>query len=122
MQRFTKTISQCFEGPQVDDVVQLQIVKCLLTVLPSPHLEIHEQTMLLAIKTCYNIQITSVSLVNQASARAALTQIINTVLARFDSSIAAASASAANKPSSQSNNLHLTKNNNNDNKKDKKQN
>jgi len=58
--------------------------KCLLTILTSPHLEIHEQTMLLAIKTCYNIQITSSSLVNQASARAALTQIINTVLSRFE--------------------------------------
>jgi len=49
--------------------------------------------MLLAIKTCYNIQITSASLVNQASARAALTQIINTVLSRFDSS----SSSSINK-------------------------
>lgn len=87
IQRITKTISQCFEGPQVDDVVQLQIVKCLLTILTSPHFEIHEQTMLLAIKTCYNIQITSTSLVNQASARAALTQIINTVLFRFETVI-----------------------------------
>ena len=40
--------------------------------------------MLLPIKTCYNIQISSRSLVNQASARAALTQIINTVLTRLD--------------------------------------
>ena len=30
IQRITKTISQCFEGPQVDDVVQLQIVKVLI--------------------------------------------------------------------------------------------
>ena len=58
----------------------------MLTILTSPHIEIHEQTMLLAIKTCYNIQITSSSLVNQASARAALTQIINTILFRLESS------------------------------------
>ena len=105
IQRITKTISQCFEGPHIEDSVQLQIVKvktrmklffvylwfnfwsnqkCLLTILTSPHIEIHEQTMLLAIKTCYNIQITSSSLVNQASSRAALTQIINTILYRLE--------------------------------------
>ena len=86
IQRITKTICQCFDGPEVDDNVQLQIVKCLLTILTSPHIEIHDQTMLLSIKTCFHIQITSKSLVNQASARAALTQIINTVLYRFDQS------------------------------------
>lgn len=61
--------------------------KCLLTILTSPHIEIHEQTMLIPIKTCYNIQISSRSLVNQASALAALTQIINTVLSRLDASV-----------------------------------
>ena len=61
----------------------------MLTILTSPHIEIHEQTMLLPIKTCYNIQISSKSLINQASARAALTQIINTVLQRLEQSAAA---------------------------------
>jgi brefeldin A-inhibited guanine nucleotide-exchange protein len=87
IQRITKTISQCFEGPHIEDSVQLQIVKCLLTILTSPHIEVHEQTMLLAVKTCYNIQITSSSLINQASARAALTQIINTILFRLETSV-----------------------------------
>ncbi len=59
-----------------------------MTILTSPHIEIHEQTMLLPIKTCYNIQISSKSLINQASARAALTQIINTVLQRLEQSFA----------------------------------
>ena len=45
--------------------------------------------MLLPIKTCYNSQISSKSLINQASARAALTQIINTVLQRLEQSAAA---------------------------------
>ena len=61
--------------------------------------------MLLAIKTCYNIQITSASLVNQASARAALTQIINTVLSRFDSS--SSINKQLNKQQDQSAGLHL---------------
>ena len=87
VQRIIKTICQCFDGPDVDENVQLQIIKCLLTILTSPHIEIHEQTMLLPIKTCYNIQISSASLINQASARAALTQIINTVLARLEASV-----------------------------------
>jgi brefeldin A-inhibited guanine nucleotide-exchange protein len=65
--------------------------------------------MLLAIKTCYNIQITSASLVNQASARAALTQIINTVLSRFDSSSSSSSINKQlnNKQQDQSIGLHL---------------
>ncbi len=56
----------------------------MLTILTSPHIEVHDQSMLIPIKTCYNIHISSKSLVNQASARAALTQIINTILQRFD--------------------------------------
>ena len=87
VQRIIKTICQCFDGPDVDDTVQLQIIKCLLTILTSPHIEIHEQTMLLPIKICYNIQISSSSLINQASARGALTQIINTVLTRLETSV-----------------------------------
>ncbi|CAF0723278.1 unnamed protein product [Brachionus calyciflorus] len=86
IQRLIKTICLCFDGPDIDDIVQLQIIKSLLTILTCPHIEVHEQTMLLPIKTCYNIQISSRSLVNQASARAALTQIINTVLTRLEAS------------------------------------
>lgn len=43
--------------------------------------------MLLPIKTCYNIHISSRSLINQKSATAALTQIINTVLQRYEQSV-----------------------------------
>lgn len=84
IQRIIKTICGCFEGPSVDDEVQLQIIKCILTILTSPHIEVHEQALLLPVKTCYNIQISSTSLINQASARATLTQIINTVLQRLE--------------------------------------
>ena len=83
--RLTRIICECFEGPHIDDQVQLQIIKCLLTILTSPYIEVHDYYMLLPIKTCYNIHISSKSLINQASARAALTQIINTILQRYDS-------------------------------------
>ncbi len=86
VQRIIKTICQCFDGPDIDENVQLQVIKSLLTILTSPYIEVHEQTLLLPIKTCYNIQISSRSLINQASARAALTQIINTILLRFETS------------------------------------
>ena len=82
--RLTRIICECFEGPHIDDQVQLQIIKCLLTILTSPYIEVHDHYLLLPIKTCYNIHISSKSLVNQASARAALTQIINTILQRYD--------------------------------------
>jgi brefeldin A-inhibited guanine nucleotide-exchange protein len=87
IQRIIKTICSCFDGPNVDENVQLQIIKCLLTILTSPHIEVHEQILLLPIKTCYNIQISSSNQINQASARATLTQIINTVLARLETNV-----------------------------------
>jgi hypothetical protein len=66
--------------------------------------------MLMPIKTCYNIHISSKSLVNQASARAALTQIINTILQRFDTSYEDAQASQTTNTST-SNKLNVSINN-----------
>lgn len=91
--RITKTICDCFEGPHIDEQVQLQIIKCLLTILTSSYIEVHDNNMLLPIKTCYNINISSKSLVNQHSARAALTQIINTILQRYDTTSSISSGS-----------------------------
>nr|CAD7605709.1 unnamed protein product [Timema genevievae] len=43
--RIVETICGCFSGPQTDEGVQLQIIKALLTVVTSQHVEVHEGTM-----------------------------------------------------------------------------
>ncbi|XP_071576108.1 brefeldin A-inhibited guanine nucleotide-exchange protein 1-like isoform X1 [Temnothorax nylanderi] len=40
--RIVETICGCFTGPQTDEGVQLQIIKALLTVMTSQHVEVHE--------------------------------------------------------------------------------
>lgn len=44
--RIVSTICNCFNGPQTDEGVQLQIIKALLTVVTSQHVEVHEGTVL----------------------------------------------------------------------------
>jgi len=51
--RIIETICGCFQGPQTDEGVQLQIIKALLTAVTSQHIEIHEGTVLQAVRTCY---------------------------------------------------------------------
>lgn len=83
--RIVETICSCFMGPQTDEGVQLQIIKALLTVMTSQHVEVHEGTVLLTIRTVYNVYLASRNLVNQTTARATLTQMINVIFARMES-------------------------------------
>ncbi|XP_021954399.1 brefeldin A-inhibited guanine nucleotide-exchange protein 1 isoform X2 [Folsomia candida] len=83
--RIVETICGCFVGPNTDEGVQLQIIKALLTVMTSQHVEIHEGTVLLTVRTCYNIYLASKNLINQTTARATLTQMLNVVFARMES-------------------------------------
>lgn len=64
--------------------MQLQIIKALLTVVTSQHVEVHEGTILLAVRTCYNIFLASKNLVNQTTARATLTQMLNVIFTRME--------------------------------------
>ncbi|XP_011503238.1 PREDICTED: brefeldin A-inhibited guanine nucleotide-exchange protein 1 [Ceratosolen solmsi marchali] len=82
--RIVETICSCFMGPQTDEGVQLQIIKALLTVMTSQHVEVHEGTVLLTIRTVYNVYLASKNLVNQTTARATLTQMINVIFARME--------------------------------------
>ncbi|XP_058847155.1 brefeldin A-inhibited guanine nucleotide-exchange protein 2-like isoform X2 [Acipenser ruthenus] len=86
--RILETICNCFQGPQTDEGVQLQIIKALLTAVTSPHIEIHEGTILLTVRTCYNIYLASRNLINQTTAKATLTQMLNVIFARMESQAA----------------------------------
>ncbi|EDW78041.1 uncharacterized protein Dwil_GK24228 [Drosophila willistoni] len=85
--RIVITIYGCFNGPQTDEGVQLQIIKALLTVVTSQHVEIHEFTLLQAVRTCYDIYLSSKNLVNQTTARATLTQMLNVIFARMENQV-----------------------------------
>uniref|UniRef100_A0A7N8YMD5 ADP-ribosylation factor guanine nucleotide-exchange factor 2 (brefeldin A-inhibited) n=1 Tax=Mastacembelus armatus TaxID=205130 RepID=A0A7N8YMD5_9TELE len=86
--RVVETICNCFQGPQTDEGVQLQIIKALLTAVTSPHIEIHEGTVLLTVRTCYNIYLASRNLINQTTAKATLTQMLNVIFTRMENQAA----------------------------------
>lgn len=85
--RIVSTICNCFLGPQTDEGVQLQIIKALLTVVTSQHVEVHEGTVLQAVRTCYDIYLSSKNLINQTTARATLTQMLNVIFTRMESQV-----------------------------------
>ena len=58
-----------------DDPVELRLLKALLTAVTSTTLAVHGQALLLVVRACYNIFLTSRSDVNQATAKATLTQV-----------------------------------------------
>ncbi|KAF7488125.1 Brefeldin A-inhibited guanine nucleotide-exchange protein 1 [Sarcoptes scabiei] len=78
------SICNCFVGPNTDDEVQLQIIKALLTIVTSQSCPVHEGSILLVIRTCYNIYLASKKLVNQKTAIAALTQMLSVVFSRME--------------------------------------
>ncbi|KAK2184722.1 hypothetical protein NP493_255g01035 [Ridgeia piscesae] len=82
--RIVEVMCGCFHGPQTDEGVQLQIIKALLTVVTANTCEIHEGTVLLCVRTCYNIYLASKNLVNQTTAKATLTQMLNVIFTRME--------------------------------------
>lgn len=79
------SICNCFHGPNTDDGVQLQIIKALLTIVTSQSCSVHESSILLVVRTCYNIYLGSKNLVNQTTAKATLTQMLNVIFTRMES-------------------------------------
>uniref|UniRef100_A0A8C4PVL8 ADP ribosylation factor guanine nucleotide exchange factor 2 n=1 Tax=Equus asinus asinus TaxID=83772 RepID=A0A8C4PVL8_EQUAS len=90
--RIVETICNCFQGPQTDEGVQLQIIKALLTAVTSPHIEIHEGTILQTVRTCYNIYLASKNLINQTTAKATLTQMLNVIFTRMENQVVSGSS------------------------------
>lgn len=60
------------------------VSQALLTAVTSPHIEIHEGTILLTVRTCYNIYLASRNLINQTTAKATLTQMLNVIFTRME--------------------------------------
>lgn len=80
-----ESVCNCFHGPATDDGVQLQIIKALLTLVTSPHCQVHESSLLLAIQTCFDIYLSSRNTTNQNTAKATLTQMFNSSFQKMES-------------------------------------
>lgn len=68
----------------LDDGVELKVLKGLLTAVTSSVVHVHGQALLLAVRTCYNIFLMSRSEVNQTTAKASLTQMLNIAFQRME--------------------------------------
>lgn len=55
--------------------------------MTSPHIEIHEGTVLQTVRTCYNIYLASKNLINQTTAKATLTQMLNVIFTRMENQV-----------------------------------
>ena len=78
------TVANCFQGPHTDEAVQLQVLKGLLTIVTSSHIRVHENSLLLAVRTCYNIYLASRNLINQTTAKATLNQMLSCVFSAME--------------------------------------
>jgi hypothetical protein len=75
-------ICGCDEIP--DEGVEVLVLRGLLTATTSLTFTLHGQALLLAVRTCYNIHLMSRSEVNQTTAKATLTQMLNVVFQRME--------------------------------------
>ncbi|KAJ3152336.1 Brefeldin A-inhibited guanine nucleotide-exchange protein 2 [Geranomyces michiganensis] len=77
------SVCTTFTGSQ-DELVQLQVLKVLLTAVTSPACEVHQVSLLKVIQTCFNIHLNSRAQVNQMTAKASLTQMVNLIFSRME--------------------------------------
>ena len=77
-----ETVSKCSD--EFDDNVQLYVIKVLLTAVTSIHCEVHEASLLLAVRACFHIHLISKNQVNKTTAKAALTQMLSVANQRME--------------------------------------
>ena len=63
----------------------LKVMKALLTAVTSTHCEVHEGSLLLAVRACFHIHLISKNQVNKTTAKAALTQMLSVINQRMES-------------------------------------
>ncbi|ETN86107.1 Sec7 domain protein [Necator americanus] len=82
--RIVEAICSSFVGQGTDEAVLLQIIKALLAVVLTNNCEVHEGSLLLAVRTCFTIFLATKSPINQSTAKGTLTQVINAVFANME--------------------------------------
>ena len=78
-----ETVARCSE--EFDDAVHLQVIKTLLMAVTSQNCQVHEASLLLAVRSCFHIHLITKSQVNRTTAKAALTQMLSVVFLRMES-------------------------------------
>ncbi|XP_042036168.1 brefeldin A-inhibited guanine nucleotide-exchange protein 5-like isoform X2 [Salvia splendens] len=69
------------------DNVTLQVMKVLLSAIASTKVRVHGWPLLGVIKVCFNIAITSKSPINEATARASLTQMLSIIFRQMENDV-----------------------------------
>lgn len=83
MDLVVQTVCECCSEQQ-EEAVQLQVMKALLECVISSHTEVHQASLLQAVRACYNINLVSRNAVNRTTAKATLTQMLNIVFQRME--------------------------------------
>ncbi|KAG9290332.1 hypothetical protein G9A89_007063 [Geosiphon pyriformis] len=73
-----------YVGPHLDQTVQLQILKVLLTLVTSETCQVHGISLLKVIQTTCNIYCFSKNSIHQATAKGELTQMANLIVSRCE--------------------------------------
>lgn len=76
-------VCSCVDNLSSDSTI-LQVLKVLLTAVASTKFRVHGESLLGVIRVCYNIALNSKSPVNQATAKAMLTQMISIIFRRME--------------------------------------
>ncbi|KAK3285829.1 hypothetical protein CYMTET_6580 [Cymbomonas tetramitiformis] len=71
-------------GVEGGEEAELQVLKGLLTAVSSSTLQVHGESLLRVVRTCYNIYLASKSEINQTTAKACLTQMLTVVFHRME--------------------------------------
>ncbi|GAB4845824.1 Brefeldin A-inhibited guanine nucleotide-exchange protein 5 [Ancistrocladus abbreviatus] len=79
-------VCSCVDNSSSDSTI-LQVLKVLLTAVASTKFRVHGEALLGVIRVCYNIALNSKSLINQATSKAMLTQMISIVFRRMESDL-----------------------------------
>ncbi|XP_024380354.1 brefeldin A-inhibited guanine nucleotide-exchange protein 3 [Physcomitrium patens] len=75
-------VCKCYD--MAEDGIELLVMKTLLSAVTSTSLRVHGDSLLKAVRTCYNIYLGSKSPVNQSTAKASLTQMLVIVFQRME--------------------------------------
>mmetsp|Transcript_37723 Transcript_37723/g.69804 ORF Transcript_37723/g.69804 Transcript_37723/m.69804 type:complete len:1802 (-) Transcript_37723:138-5543(-) len=86
MDSVIENVCQCAE--QTDDQVQLQMIRALLTAVQSQTCEVHGNSLMLVVRTCFQIHRESKNTMNQRTAQKSLEQMLNMVTQRMENSAA----------------------------------
>lgn len=76
--------SVCGCAEQSDDTVQLQMVQVLMAIVTSHYCEIHNNSLMLAVRTCFQIHRDSRNAMNQRTASSSLQQMLSVISQRIE--------------------------------------